>query len=71
LRFRIAIQDARFGIQDERSAIKDSTAGAARASRLASFGPSSAAFRLAIATVVLGFNFLGDGLRDRIDPKTG
>jgi peptide/nickel transport system permease protein len=26
---------------------------------------------LAIATLVLGFNFLGDGLRDRIDPKTG
>lgn len=24
---------------------------------------------LAIATLVLGFNFLGDGLRDRIDPK--
>jgi peptide/nickel transport system permease protein len=26
---------------------------------------------LAIATLVLGFNFLGDGLRDRVDPKTG
>ena len=26
---------------------------------------------LAIATLVLGFNFLGDGLRDRIDPKAG
>jgi peptide/nickel transport system permease protein len=25
---------------------------------------------LAIATLVLGFNFLGDGLRDRVDPKT-
>ncbi len=25
---------------------------------------------LAIALLVLGFNFLGDGLRDRIDPKT-
>lgn len=25
---------------------------------------------LAIALVVLGFNFLGDGLRDRVDPKT-
>jgi peptide/nickel transport system permease protein len=25
---------------------------------------------LAIATLVLGFNFLGDGLRDRIDPKS-
>jgi peptide/nickel transport system permease protein len=25
---------------------------------------------LAIAMVVLGFNFLGDGLRDRLDPKT-
>jgi peptide/nickel transport system permease protein len=25
---------------------------------------------LAIAIVVLGFNFLGDGLRDRVDPKT-
>jgi peptide/nickel transport system permease protein len=24
---------------------------------------------LAIATLVLGFNFLGDGLRDRVDPK--
>src|SRR3954462_11722687 len=24
---------------------------------------------LAIATLVLGFNFLGDGLRDRLDPK--
>jgi ABC-type dipeptide/oligopeptide/nickel transport system permease subunit len=24
---------------------------------------------LAIATLVLGFNFLGDGLRDQIDPK--
>ncbi len=24
---------------------------------------------MAIATLVLGFNFLGDGLRDRIDPK--
>jgi len=22
-----------------------------------------------IATLVLGFNFLGDGLRDRVDPK--
>jgi peptide/nickel transport system permease protein len=26
---------------------------------------------LAIATLVLGFNFLGDGLRDRVDPKSG
>ncbi|MEN3338349.1 MAG: peptide/nickel transport system permease protein [Acidobacteriota bacterium] len=26
---------------------------------------------LAIALLVLGFNFLGDGLRDRIDPKMG
>ena len=26
---------------------------------------------LAIALLVLGFNFLGDGLRDRVDPKTG
>ncbi len=26
---------------------------------------------LAIALLVLGFNFLGDGLRDRTDPKTG
>lgn len=26
---------------------------------------------LAIALLVLGFNFLGDGLRDRIDPKGG
>ncbi len=25
---------------------------------------------LAIALLVLGFNFLGDGLRDRVDPKT-
>ena len=25
---------------------------------------------LAIAVLVLGFNFLGDGLRDRVDPKT-
>jgi peptide/nickel transport system permease protein len=25
---------------------------------------------LAIATLVMGFNFLGDGLRDRIDPKS-
>ena len=25
---------------------------------------------VAIATLVLGFNFLGDGLRDRIDPKS-
>jgi peptide/nickel transport system permease protein len=25
---------------------------------------------LAIATLVLGFNFLGDGLRDHVDPKT-
>src|SRR6476660_798123 len=25
---------------------------------------------LAIATLVLGFNFLGDGLRDRLDPKS-
>jgi len=25
---------------------------------------------LAIAVLVLGFNFLGDGLRDRLDPKT-
>src|SRR5690349_14144103 len=25
---------------------------------------------LAIAMLVLGFNFLGDGLRDRVDPKT-
>jgi peptide/nickel transport system permease protein len=25
---------------------------------------------IAIATLVLGFNFLGDGLRDRIDPKS-
>lgn len=25
---------------------------------------------VAIATLVLGFNFLGDGLRDRVDPKT-
>ena len=25
---------------------------------------------LAIAIVVLGFNFLGDGLRDRFDPAT-
>jgi peptide/nickel transport system permease protein len=25
--------------------------------------------RLAIALLVLGFNFLGDGLRDRVDPK--
>ena len=24
---------------------------------------------LAIALLVLGFNFLGDGLRDRVDPK--
>jgi ABC-type dipeptide/oligopeptide/nickel transport system permease subunit len=24
---------------------------------------------LAIALVVLGFNFLGDGLRDRLDPR--
>jgi ABC-type dipeptide/oligopeptide/nickel transport system permease subunit len=24
---------------------------------------------LAIAVLVLGFNFLGDGLRDRIDPR--
>jgi peptide/nickel transport system permease protein len=24
---------------------------------------------VAIATLVLGFNFLGDGLRDRVDPK--
>ena len=24
---------------------------------------------LAIAVLVLGFNFLGDGLRDRVDPK--
>jgi peptide/nickel transport system permease protein len=26
---------------------------------------------LAIAVLVLGFNFLGDGLRDALDPKTG
>jgi peptide/nickel transport system permease protein len=26
---------------------------------------------LAIAVLVLGFNFLGDGLRDRVDPKMG
>jgi peptide/nickel transport system permease protein len=26
---------------------------------------------LAIALLVLGFNFLGDGLRDRVDPKLG
>jgi len=26
---------------------------------------------LAIAILVLGFNFLGDGLRDALDPKTG
>ena len=26
---------------------------------------------LAIALLVLGFNFLGDGLRDRVDPKRG
>lgn len=26
---------------------------------------------LCLALVVLGFNFLGDGLRDRFDPKTG
>jgi peptide/nickel transport system permease protein len=26
---------------------------------------------LAIAALVLGFNFLGDGLRDRVDPRTG
>jgi peptide/nickel transport system permease protein len=26
---------------------------------------------LAIAVLVLGFNFLGDGLRDILDPKTG
>jgi peptide/nickel transport system permease protein len=24
---------------------------------------------LAIALLVLGFNFLGDGLRDRVDPR--
>jgi len=24
---------------------------------------------IAIAVLVLGFNFLGDGLRDRVDPK--
>jgi peptide/nickel transport system permease protein len=29
------------------------------------FGPG-----LAILTVVLGFNFLGDGLRDYLDPRT-
>jgi peptide/nickel transport system permease protein len=26
---------------------------------------------LAIAVLVLGFNFLGDGLRDALDPATG
>jgi len=29
----------------------------------------AAAAALAIAMLVLGFNFLGDGLRDRVDPK--
>jgi peptide/nickel transport system permease protein len=26
---------------------------------------------LSIAVLVLGFNFLGDGLRDRVDPRRG
>ena len=33
------------------------------------FGPFLADIRLAMAVLVLGLNFLGDGLRDRIDPR--
>ncbi len=29
----------------------------------------AAAYGVFLALVVLGFNFLGDGLRDRFDPK--
>ena len=56
---RRSAADAGMGLDDLRRRDRVSTPGGSR------FGPG-----MAILTVVLGFNFIGDGLRDILDPRT-